>query len=130
MSELRELFRLALPIMATSVLTYFMGIVDLSMAGHLGKEELAAASLGTAFYNCVFYPLNGVAMAFDTYFSQSFGAGNFTAFGTWLIVGSIVLAGVAVPVTLVLIFCEPIMLALDMDPLLVAPAAGFVHRLL
>ena len=44
--------------------------------------------------------------AFDTYFSQSFGAGNFTAFGTWLIVGSIVLAGVAVPVTLVLIFCE------------------------
>jgi hypothetical protein len=43
MSELRELFRLALPIMATSVLTYFMGIVDLSMAGHLGKEVVPEA---------------------------------------------------------------------------------------
>ena len=43
MSELRVLFRLALPIMATSVLTYFMGIVDLSMAGHLGKEVVPEA---------------------------------------------------------------------------------------
>jgi len=40
-AEMRELFSFATPIMATSLLTYFLGVVDLSMAGHLGKEVIS-----------------------------------------------------------------------------------------
>ena len=38
---------------------------------HTGKAELAAASLGLAYYNTVYFPLSGVAMALDTLFSQA-----------------------------------------------------------
>ena len=42
-AELRELFSFATPIMVTSLLTYFLGVVDLSMVGHLGKEVIAVS---------------------------------------------------------------------------------------
>ena len=42
-AEMRELFSFATPIMATSLLTYFLGVVDLSMAGHLGKEVISVS---------------------------------------------------------------------------------------
>ncbi|KAJ1492604.1 mate-domain-containing protein [Baffinella frigidus] len=129
-AELRELFTLATPIMATSLLTYFLGVVDLAMAGHLGKEQLAAASLGIAFFNFILYPLNGVAMAFDTYFSQAYGSNNHGTFGMWLVVGSAVLAILAVPVFCILFFCHDIMLALGMDAVLVGHASAFVRLLL
>lgn len=129
-AELRELFSFATPIMVTSLLTYFLGVVDLSMVGHVGPEELAAASLGMAFFNFIFYPLNGVAMAFDTYFSQAYGASNFGAVGMWLVVGSTVLAIVSVPVFFVLFFCQDIMVSLGMDGVLVAHASGYVRLLL
>ena len=42
-AELRELFSFATPIMVTSLLTYFLGVVDLSMVGHLGKEVISVS---------------------------------------------------------------------------------------
>ena len=60
--EFSSIIALSLPIVMTSVLNFMMNIVDLAMVGHLGKEQLAAASLGLAYYNTVYFPLSGVAM--------------------------------------------------------------------
>ena len=49
--ELASIVELSLPIVISSVLNFMMSIVDLAMVGHLGREALAAASLGLAYYN-------------------------------------------------------------------------------
>jgi Na+-driven multidrug efflux pump len=68
--EIRILFRLSMPIVATSFLSYSMHIVDLSFVGHLGKSELAAAALGHMLFSAIVYPMMDVTSALETYMSQ------------------------------------------------------------
>ena len=99
-------------------------------AGHLGREELAGAALGNAFFATILYPLTGAAMAFDTLFSQSFGAKNFLLYGQWLLIGSILLALMAIPFIILLYQIKIVMMTINMDPHLSEKAAQFVHLLL
>jgi Na+-driven multidrug efflux pump len=69
-AEVKTLFRLAIPIVATSALSYMMQIVDLAMIGRLGETRLAGSALGNMWFNIWFLPLLGVMTAMETMFSQ------------------------------------------------------------
>jgi MATE family multidrug resistance protein len=128
--EIGSIFELSLPIVLSSVLNNMASIVDLAMVGHLGKEELAVASLGLAFYNTVFFPMSGVAMALDTLFSQAHGARNYALYATWLLAGSACLLMLSIIVSVILLSAEPILLAMKMETQLSVDAATYVSYLL
>ena len=51
--EANELIKLGVPAMATNLFATLMLLVDSVFLGHLGPTELAAASLGSAYWNVV-----------------------------------------------------------------------------
>lgn len=75
--EFRMLFRYLAPLIVTFILEHFFAIVCLLVVGHLGKNELAAVSLGSMTSTITFAIFEGIATALDTLCPQAYGAGNF-----------------------------------------------------
>src|SRR5687767_12145989 len=75
-TEIRALFRLALPLAAAQAGTQLMGLVDIAVLGRLGARELAGAGLG----NAIFFALSifgmGIVFGVDPMISQAIGAGD------------------------------------------------------
>lgn len=80
--ELTMLFRYSLPLIITFVLEHFFSIVCLLVVGHLGKNELAAVSLGSMCSTITFAIFEGIATALDTLCPQAYGAGNYEMVST------------------------------------------------
>lgn len=74
--ELRELFRLALPLAAAQAGTQLMGLVDVSVLGRVGARELAASGLGNAIFFAVTIMGMGMIYGIDPLISQAIGAGD------------------------------------------------------
>ena len=76
LAELRQLIRLAVPLVFTQLAQMGMGVVDTVMAGRLGAVNLAGVALG----GVVFWPLlllvAGVVMALTPTVSQLHGSGR------------------------------------------------------
>jgi len=124
------ILQLSGPIIAASILSFGMVLVDFAMVGHLGKLELGGAALATTWFNLVNHPMVGAATALDTLFAQSFGAGQHERYGDWLRSGLLSLALLCVPCAAVLAVCEPFLLAIGQDPELAAMAGQYCLRLI
>lgn len=74
--ELRELFRLALPLAAAQAGTQLMGLVDVAVLGRVGATELAGAGLANAIFFATSILGMGIVMGVDPLISQAVGAGN------------------------------------------------------
>ena len=74
--ELRELFRLALPLAAAQAGTQLMGLVDVAVLGRLGARELAGSGLANAVFFA--FSVMGMGMVFgvDPLIAQAVGAGD------------------------------------------------------
>eukprot|EP00300_Choanocystis_sp_HF-7_P043199 c9798_g1_i1.p1 GENE.c9798_g1_i1~~c9798_g1_i1.p1 ORF type:complete len:465 (+),score=108.71 c9798_g1_i1:123-1517(+) len=127
--EVKELAKLCGPIMATSLLTFLMYVVDLAMVGHIGNKALAAASLGINWTNLLYYPVLGALTAFDTLFSQAFGASDPFAYGKWLITGVACTVGFLAPCILLTFFTREVLVRVGIDPEIAEMAEGFSIRL-
>lgn len=75
-TEVRKLFRLALPLAAAQAGTQLMGLVDVSVLGRLGARELAAAGLGNAVFFSISVVGMGLMFGIDPMISQAIGAGD------------------------------------------------------
>lgn len=125
--ELRELFRLALPLCAAQAGTHLMSLVDLAVIGRLGARELGGAGLATG----VFFALSvlgiGAVLGVDPMIAQAIGAGDEVRArhvmwqGIWLAL--IVTAVLTIPLLL-----SPLVFAwFGISPDLVTPARSFLH---
>lgn len=74
--ELRELFRLALPLAAAQAGTQMMGLVDIAVLGRVGAAELAGSGLANAVYFAVSVFGMGIVFGVDPLISQAVGAGD------------------------------------------------------
>lgn len=74
--ELRELFRLALPVTAAQAGTQLMGLTDVAVLGRLGARELAASGLGNAIFFAFAILGTGIVAGLDPLISQAVGAGD------------------------------------------------------
>lgn len=74
--ELRELFRLAMPLAAAQAGTQMMGLVDVAVLGRLGAQELAGSGLATAVFFAVSVFGMGMMLGIDPLVAQAVGAGN------------------------------------------------------
>ncbi|KAI1383867.1 MATE efflux family protein [Hypoxylon trugodes] len=81
-SELWLLSQYSVPLIATYLLQYSYSVITTFVAGHLGADELAAASIGMTTMNIVgFATIEGMATALDTLCAQAYGSGNLTGVG-------------------------------------------------
>jgi MATE family multidrug resistance protein len=74
--ELRELFRLAMPLAAAQAGMQMMGLVDVAVIGRLGAQELAGSGLATAVFFAVSVFGMGMMLGVDPLVAQAVGAGN------------------------------------------------------
>lgn len=76
-SELALLLKYSLPLIATYLLQYSFFVITIMIAGHLGADDLAAASIGATTMNVIGLSiLEGMATALDTLCAQAYGSGH------------------------------------------------------
>ncbi|CCE78270.1 Piso0_000888 [Millerozyma farinosa CBS 7064] len=80
--ESKILLRFSVPLTITFILEHFFSIICLLVVGHLGKNELAAVSLGTMLSTITFAIFEGIATALDTLCPQAYGSGKYKLVGT------------------------------------------------
>ncbi|KAI0168944.1 MATE efflux family protein [Hypoxylon sp. FL1284] len=123
-SELRLLARYSVPLVATYLLQYSHSVITTFVAGHLGADELAAASVGMTTMNIVgFAAVEGMATALDTLCSQAFGSGNLPAVGLHVQRMALLMAVACVPIG-AFWACSPWVLALFVRQRRLALMAG------
>ncbi|MEN9791404.1 MAG: putative multidrug resistance protein MdtK, partial [Gemmatimonadota bacterium] len=126
-TELREMLRLAAPIVAVNVGMMFMGVVDSLMLGRVSGAALAAGVLGNfTFYLCASFGL-GFLLAIDPVVAQAIGAGDAREAALGVQRG-VVLAIATSIVMAILLWPAPQVLTLLGQPADVAPDAGAFVR--
>ncbi|KAI1366487.1 MATE efflux family protein [Xylaria arbuscula] len=97
-AELRLLAYYSFPLIATYLLQYTWSIITTYVAGHLGPDDLAAASMGmTTMSIAGFAIFEGMATALDTLCSQAYGSNNLTGVGVHVQRMLILMAIVSLP---------------------------------
>ena len=75
-TELKQMFRLALPIAAAQAGTQLMTVVDIAVLGRFSARDLAAAGLANAFFFSISIAGMGAVFGVDPLVSQALGAGD------------------------------------------------------
>lgn len=129
--ELKLLFPLAGPAILVYVINNLMSAVTRAFAGHLGNLQLAAANLGNSGVQLFAFGLMlGMGSAVETLCGQAYGANKYEMLGVYMQRAIIVLTITGIPLTVVYIFCEPILLLLGEPAELASAAAVFVFGLI
>lgn len=77
-SIMRNLWKLALPMMVGNVLQTMFGIVDMIFVGRLGPEAIAAVSLSGSVLFVIMAATTGVSVGTTAMVSRAIGAGDST----------------------------------------------------
>lgn len=75
-SELRELLRLAAPLIAGHAGNQLMGVIDTAMVGRLGPASLAGVGVGTGLFFIITIVGMGTLLGLDPLIAQALGAGE------------------------------------------------------
>lgn len=130
-TELKLLFQLAAPAVVVYMLNYVMSMCTQIFAGHLGNLELAAASLGNSGIQVFAYGLMiGMGSAVETLCGQAYGARRHHMLGIYLQRSVLILAVTGIPLTIIYIFCKPLLIALGQTSSIANAAAIFVYGLI
>lgn len=130
-AELRELMKLAWPLVATQLAQMAILTTDVLMLGRLSKEALASAAIGnTLFYFAWLFGL-GPTAAISPMIAHIIGARPNDRANVRAVVrmGFWVIALMSVPLTIFLWFAKDILLTLHQLPLLADGASRFVRPL-
>ncbi|KAI8024301.1 Protein DETOXIFICATION 51 [Camellia lanceoleosa] len=126
-TEAKQLFKLSLPIMLTSLIFYSRSILSMLFLGRLGDTELAAGSLAIAFANITGYSvLSGLALGMEPLCSQAFGAQRPKLLSLTLHRSVIFLLVSSIPISFLWIHISEILLYLHQDPIITSLAHTYL----
>lgn len=124
--ELKELWRMALPITAMNCLVYVRAVVSVLFLGRLGSLELAGGALSIGFTNITGYSvLVGLASGLEPVCSQAYGSKNQDLLLLSLHRMVFILLLAIIPITLLWVNLEPIMLFMHQDKDITSTAATY-----
>lgn len=78
LTEVREFFKLAVPLASAQVAQSATGFADTVMMGRMGADVLAAGGLAAITFLCIMMTASGVAMGVSPLIAEAFGAGQKT----------------------------------------------------
>lgn len=122
-AEIREMIRLASPVVLAQVGIMLMGVVDTAMVGRVSADAVAAVALGHIYWVNLSIPGIGLLMALDPVVSQAVGAADRDGVRRGVQRGAILACAITVPVMLLLMPGEVLFAALR-QPESVAPTAA------
>ncbi len=125
--ELREMIRLAWPIVLAQVGVMLLGVVDTAMVGRVGPDAVAAVALGHIYWVNVSVPGMGLLLVLDPVVAQAFGAGDRPATARGIQRGAVLAVMVAIPAAVALLPGEWVFGILR-QPESVAPVAAAYSR--
>ncbi|KAA0040247.1 protein DETOXIFICATION 40-like [Cucumis melo var. makuwa] len=129
--EMKLMFYLAAPAIFVYMVNYLMSMSTQIFSGHLGNLELAASSLGNNGIQIFAYGLMlGMGSAVETLCGQAYGAEKYDMLGIYLQRSSILLTLTGLVLTLVYIFCKPILIFLGESKEIASAAEVFVYGLI
>lgn len=121
---------LATPIILCEIFQNTLPLIDLAFVGNLGKIELAAAALATAWFNLWNLAMFGFLTAVDTMLAQSSGAGEWKMYGKWTGTSMVVTVGVTFIVGGAIATCGQAMILFGQDEHLASLSGEFSWRLI
>eukprot|EP00756_Hemistasia_phaeocysticola_P051964 Hpha_TRINITY_DN27149_c0_g1::TRINITY_DN27149_c0_g1_i1::g.29234::m.29234/K03327/TC.MATE, SLC47A, norM, mdtK, dinF; multidrug resistance protein, MATE family len=125
--QLKLVLRVGFPIAVSTLLRYATFSVDLAFIGHIGKDELAAATYCTLILNSVQGVVLGIAMSMVALCGQAKGGGNLKLMGSWVAVGStLAMAAGVLSAVLMAVVTHPLISAIDGDRARLASGFGWV----
>jgi MATE family multidrug resistance protein len=127
--DVRELLRLAVPVVTVQVGLMAMAVVDTAMVGRVSAASLAAVALGSVYFMTVGIFGMGVLMALDPIVSQAVGAEDLPAVARGVQRGLLLAVALSV-VSSALLWPAGAVLALLGQPGEVVPIAGAFARTL
>ena len=129
-TDVRDLLRLAIPIVIIQVGMMLLGVVDTIMVGHVSPTALAAVALGNLYsFGLSIFGL-GVLLSLDPIVAQALGAKDHMAVARGLQRGLLISVVLTVLTSLALLTVDPV-LTLVRQPAEVIPyAAGYVYRVI
>ena len=79
----RKILALAIPNIISNITVPLLGMVDMALVGHLGKDSLIGAmAIGVAIFNFIYWNLAFLRMGTSGLVAQAFGARNFREVGS------------------------------------------------
>lgn len=130
-AEAKNQIALALPIILTNLFFFFIPLVSLMFAGHLGHLELAAANLATSFAAASGFDLMvGLSGALETLCGQGFGCKMYGMMGVHLQSSCILASISAAAVSILWWFSDIILRLLHQDPRIAELSAIYLKCLI
>jgi multidrug resistance protein, MATE family len=125
--ELREMLKLALPIVTVQVGIMAMGVVDTIMIGHLSGAALASVAVGNMyFFACAIFGM-GALMALDPLVSQAVGAGDEPAIARAMQRGLMIALVLTILIALLMLPTDSVLRALRQPAEVIPGAAKFTR---
>jgi multidrug resistance protein, MATE family len=121
------ILRISIPILITNIATGTMPFIDTIFLGHLGTDELAASSIGSALARCSFYIILGLSSGLETLMNQAYGSKKYSTIGIILQRCLFIQTVLFIPLLFVLFFIEPLMLLCGQDASISALTAEYVR---
>ena len=96
-TELRQMLRLAAPVVLAEIGWVSMAVVDIIVVGPLGPAAIGAVGIGSLLFQALAVFGMGLLLGLDTLVSHAYGAGRLEECHRWLLHG-LTLAGLVAPV--------------------------------
>jgi MATE family multidrug resistance protein len=126
-TEVRDVARLAAPIVVVQIGLMLMGVVDAAIVGRYSAAGLAAVALGNVYFNSIVTIGHGTLMALDPLIAQAVGARDQPAIERSLQRGLVLCVVLSVPLSLLLVPGEWLLSPLR-QPAEVVPLAASYAR--
>jgi len=126
-TEIKQLLRLAAPLLAAQLLSTATGVVDTIMSGHYHANDLAAVAVGNSLWLPLFLLVSGMLIATTSMVARFHGAGDKQAIVTttqqsiWLALIAALVAAVA------LMNVGPVLVWLGLEPELIRITDGYLY---
>ena len=125
-SEIIQIAKIALPIIAAQLLQMSMGVIDTVMAGRIDALSIAAIALGSSIWSFVMLIGLGILLALTPILSQHIGANNRTLVREELRQGFWIALGLGVLTILILAALGNSLAALGVENEIIAPAQDYL----
>lgn len=125
--DLRDVARLAFPIVGVQVGLMAMGVVDTMIVGHVSAAALAGVAIGNLYFFMVMVFGMGLLFALDPLVAQGLGAGDRQQVTLAIQRSLLIAAGMSVVAAVLYIPAGPVLGWLDQPKEVVPIAARFVH---